>query len=85
MRLSRNASDISSILMYEAVRAAEDMRIQRLLSECIMEKYKADVTICGNDYQDKNEDKVEIAKYVNDELRHTSKVLNSNQITEVQF
>lgn len=47
-----------------------------------MEKCKADVTICGNDYVlsgDKSEDKIkEIAKYVDDELRHTSKMLNSN-------
>lgn len=47
-----------------------------------MEKCKADVTICGNDYVlsgDKSEDKIkEIAKYVDDELRHTSKALNSN-------
>ena len=47
-----------------------------------MEKCKADVTICGNDYVlsgDKSEDKIkEIAKYVDDELRHTSKLLNSN-------
>ena len=50
--------------------------------EYIMEKCKADVTICGNDYVlsgDKSEDKIkEIAKYVDDELRHTSKMLNSN-------
>lgn len=47
-----------------------------------MDKCRADVTICGNDYVlsgDKSEDKIkEIAKYVDDELRHTSKMLNSN-------
>lgn len=43
---------------------------------------RADVTICGNDYvlsSDKSEEKIkEIAKFVDDELRHTSKMLNVN-------
>lgn len=43
---------------------------------------RADVTICGNDYVlsgDKSEEKIkEIAKFVDDELRHTSKMLNVN-------
>ncbi len=47
-----------------------------------MEKCKVSVNICGNDYVlsgDKSEEKIkEIAKYVDEELRHTSKVLNSN-------
>jgi cell division protein ZapA (FtsZ GTPase activity inhibitor) len=47
-----------------------------------MEKCRADVTICGTDYVlsgEKSEEKIkEIAKYVDDELRHTCKELNSN-------
>lgn len=47
-----------------------------------MEKCRADVIICGTDYVlsgEKNEDKIkEIAKFVDDELRRTSKMLNSN-------
>lgn len=47
-----------------------------------MEKNKADVTICGSEYvlsSEKSEEKIkEIAKFVDDELRHTSNVLNVN-------
>ena len=50
-----------------------------------MEKCKADVTICGNDYVlsgDKSEDKIkEIAKYVDDELRHTSKMRSEERFS----
>ena len=47
-----------------------------------MEKSRADVTICGTEYVlsgEKSEEKIkEIAKYVDEELRRTSKALNSN-------
>lgn len=47
-----------------------------------MDKCRADVTICGADYVlsgEKSEDKIkEIAKFVDDELRRTSRALNSN-------
>ena len=47
-----------------------------------MEKNRADVTICGTNYilsSDKSEEKIkEIAKFVDDELRRTSKQLNVN-------
>jgi cell division protein ZapA (FtsZ GTPase activity inhibitor) len=47
-----------------------------------MDKCRADVTICGVDYVlsgEKSEDKIkEIAKFVDDELRRTSRNLNSN-------
>lgn len=47
-----------------------------------MEKNKADVTICGSNYilsSDKSEEKIkEIAKFVDDELRRTSRMLNVN-------
>ncbi len=47
-----------------------------------MEKCRADVTICGADYVlsgEKSEEKIkEIAKFVDDELRRTSRNLNSN-------
>lgn len=47
-----------------------------------MEKCRADVTICGNSYVlsgNKSEEKIkEIAKFVDDELRHTSRQLNCN-------
>ena len=47
-----------------------------------MDKCRADVTICGTDYVlsgNKSEEKIkEIAKYVDDELRRTSRALNSN-------
>lgn len=47
-----------------------------------MEKNKADVTICGTEYMlssDKTIEEIkEIAKYVDDELRKTSKMLNCN-------
>lgn len=47
-----------------------------------MEKNRADVTICGNNYvlsSDKSEERIkEIAKFVDDEMRRTSKQLNSN-------
>lgn len=47
-----------------------------------MDKSRADVTICGENYVlsgDKSVEKIkEIAKYVDDELRRTSKMLNCN-------
>ncbi len=47
-----------------------------------MDKCRADVTICGADYVlsgEKSEEKIkEIAKFVDDELRRTSRNLNSN-------
>ena len=47
-----------------------------------MEKNRADVVICGSNYvlsSDKSEERIkEIAKYVDDELRRTSKALNVN-------
>lgn len=47
-----------------------------------MEKSRADVTICGTDYvlaAEKSEEKIkEIARFVDEELRRTSKALNSN-------
>jgi len=47
-----------------------------------MEKNRADVTICGVNYllsSEKSEEKIkEIAKFVDDELRRTSKMLNVN-------
>lgn len=47
-----------------------------------MEKNKAHVTICGSSYilsSDKSEEKIkEIAKFVDDELRRTSRMLNVN-------
>lgn len=47
-----------------------------------MAKNRADVLICGSNYilsSDKSEEKIkEIAKYVDNELRHTSKMLNVN-------
>lgn len=47
-----------------------------------MEKCRADVVICGENYVlsgEKSVEKIkEIAKYVDDELRRTSKVLNCN-------
>jgi cell division protein ZapA (FtsZ GTPase activity inhibitor) len=47
-----------------------------------MDKCRADVTICGADYVlsgEKSEDKIkEIAKFVDDELRRTCSMLNSN-------
>lgn len=47
-----------------------------------MDKCRADVTICGTDYvlsAEKSEEKIkEIARFVDDELRRTSKALNSN-------
>lgn len=47
-----------------------------------MDKNKTEVTICGSEYvlsSEKSEEKIkEIAKFVDDELRHTSKVLNVN-------
>ena len=47
-----------------------------------MEKNKADVIICGSNYvlsSEKSEERIkEIAKYVDDELRATSRVLNVN-------
>ena len=47
-----------------------------------MEKNRADVTICGSNYvlsSEKSEERIlEIAKFVDEELRRTSKQLNSN-------
>ena len=47
-----------------------------------MEKNRADVTICGSNYvlsSEKSEERIkEIAKYVDDDLRKTSKALNVN-------
>ncbi len=47
-----------------------------------MEKNRADVVICGSNYvlsSDKSEERIkEIAKYVDDDLRRTSKALNVN-------
>ena len=47
-----------------------------------MEKNRADVTICGSNYvlsSEKSEERIlEIAKFVDEELRRTSKMLNSN-------
>ncbi|MBR0373246.1 MAG: cell division protein ZapA [Mogibacterium sp.] len=47
-----------------------------------MEKSRANVTICGSEYVlsgEKSEEKIkEIARYVDEELRRTSKALNSN-------
>ena len=47
-----------------------------------MEKNRADVTICGNSYvlsSDKSEERIkDIAKFVDEEMRRTSKQLNSN-------
>ncbi|MBQ0018689.1 MAG: cell division protein ZapA [Clostridiales bacterium] len=47
-----------------------------------MEKNRADVTICGSNYVlsgEKSTERIkEIAKFVDDELRHTSKALNVN-------
>jgi cell division protein ZapA (FtsZ GTPase activity inhibitor) len=47
-----------------------------------MEKNKADVMICGSSYvlsSDKSEERIkEIAKYVDDDLRRTSRALNVN-------
>ena len=47
-----------------------------------MDKNKAEVQICGSEYvlsSEKSEEKIkEIAKFVDDELRHTSKALNVN-------
>lgn len=47
-----------------------------------MEKSRADVLICGQNYVlscQKSEEKIkEIARYVDNELRHTSKMLNVN-------
>ena len=47
-----------------------------------MDKNKTEVTICGSEYvlsSEKSEEKIkEIAKFVDDELRHTSKLLNVN-------
>jgi cell division protein ZapA (FtsZ GTPase activity inhibitor) len=48
----------------------------------IMDKNKADVMICGSSYvlsSDKSEERIkEIAKYVDDDLRRTSRALNVN-------
>lgn len=47
-----------------------------------MEKNRADVTICGNSYvlsSDKSEERIkQIAKFVDEEMRRTSRQLNSN-------
>ena len=47
-----------------------------------MERNRAEVSICGTNYVlsgEKSEEKIkEIGKYVDDELRRTSKMLNSN-------
>ncbi len=47
-----------------------------------MDKNRADVLICGSSYvlsSDKSEERIKtIAKYVDEELRHTSRVLNVN-------
>ncbi len=47
-----------------------------------MEKNRADVTICGQSYvlsSEKNEEKIkDIARFVDEELRRTSKALNCN-------
>ena len=47
-----------------------------------MEKNRADVNICGNSYvlsSDKSEERIkDIAKFVDDEMRHTSRLLNVN-------
>jgi len=47
-----------------------------------MEKNRADVTICGTNYvlsSDKSEERIkEIAKFVDEELRNTSRALNVN-------
>ena len=47
-----------------------------------MDKNRADVTICGNDYVlacDKSEERIkDIAKFVDEEMRRTSRMLNSN-------
>ena len=47
-----------------------------------MEKNRADVVICGSNYllsSDKSEERIkEVAKYVDEELRATSKALNVN-------
>ena len=47
-----------------------------------MDRNRTEVSICGNEYvlsSEKSEEKIkEIAKFVDDELRHTSKVLNVN-------
>jgi len=47
-----------------------------------MEKNRVDITICGTEYilaGEKSEEKIkEIAKYVDDEMRRTGKMLNSN-------
>ena len=49
-----------------------------------MERNRAEVVICGNTYVlsgEKSEEKIkEIGKYVDDEIRHTSKILNSAAI-----
>ena len=47
-----------------------------------MEKNRADVTICGNSYvlsSDKSEERIkQIAKFVDEEMRRTSRQLNAN-------
>ena len=47
-----------------------------------MDRNKTEVSICGNEYvlsSEKSEEKIkEIAKFVDDELRHTSNMLNVN-------
>ncbi|MDD5824260.1 MAG: cell division protein ZapA [Firmicutes bacterium] len=47
-----------------------------------MEKFRADVTICGENYVlsgEKSEEKIkEIARFVDDEMRRTSKMMNCN-------
>lgn len=47
-----------------------------------MDKNRADVQICGNNYvlsSDKSEERIkEIAKYVDEQMRHTSAMLNAN-------
>ena len=47
-----------------------------------MDRNRTEVSICGNEYvlsSEKSEEKIkEIAKFVDDELRHTSKMLNVN-------
>lgn len=47
-----------------------------------MDRNRADVTICGNSYvlsSDKSEERIkEIAKFVDEEMRRTSRALNSN-------
>jgi len=50
--------------------------------EKVIQKSRADVTICGTEYVlsgEKSEEKIkEIARYVDEELRKTSRALNSN-------